>query len=431
MGMNPINPALQQAMYQVPVLPAAQDTTRVAQPQFAAYQQPYAPVQEKKESIFTLKNALLAAGATVLLVAGGKTYNAGKAFEKALGTNTIAKGTEFKAGQTFLDLLNPLNWTGRADAAKKLEGFTAVNGTDGRILTNGSDVVIINGKKVRNVKDFEEFTPSKDVPPVKPEAPVEQTSIATAQITAKSGIPENLQKAWNEVIPQIQKRDTETAFVHNMETGEKITEATVHGEISTDFSQEGLQEMQKASDKKQKLAMIHNHIADTTFSSKDLLGIANPKSHYDVMGVVTKGGGIGIFKKAADTSKFSAERIDKNIATIHSFMGMEIGLAAKLRANNASDLEIFKTMEKLRQENLPKIGKQLGYDYTFIPPKTASTEIFKYPNYDEEIKLLAQVRGQSIEEMNASLAKEDFFAPNYLESATDIILEIKRNIQAA
>lgn len=186
MGINPINPALQQAMYQVPVLPAAQDATRMAQPQFAAYQQPYALAQEKKESIFTFKNALIAAGSTILLVAGVKTYNAGKVFEKALGKNTIAKGTEFKTGQTFLDHLNPINWTGRADAAKKLEGFTAVNGTDGRILTNGSDVVIINGKKVRNVKDFKEFVPQKDVPPAKPETPVEENKLPENQTLAKS-----------------------------------------------------------------------------------------------------------------------------------------------------------------------------------------------------------------------------------------------------
>lgn len=190
--VNPMNPSLQQAMYQVPV--TATDATYVA-PQIAQQTAPqyqtnfgasqYAPAAEEHKSIFSLRNVLGVAVATTLLVAGVKTHNSSKAFEKALEKNLIAKGTEFKGGQTFLDHLNPLNWVGRDDAAKELEkhGFQALDKDNNRILTNGTDTLILNGKKARNVKDFAEFKAPET--PKAPEAPKEDTPVASTTDTTK------------------------------------------------------------------------------------------------------------------------------------------------------------------------------------------------------------------------------------------------------
>lgn len=247
----------------------------------------------------------------------------------------------------------------------------------------------------------------------------------------KIELPEALQKEWDTIIPQIQNRDTETAFIHNLETGEKIAEASTHNKLTTEFDKVSQTNIQKAFNSNQKLAMIHNHPADTTFSSQDLAGIANPKAHYDVMGVVTKGGGLGIFKKVEDLSSFDASRVQRNMATLQAFMGMEIGVVAKLKATKASDLEIFQEVEKLRQTNLPKIAKQFGYEYSYIPPKASSKDIIKFPDYDADIDAVALLSGKTRDEILASNGQEDYFAPNFLENCTEEILEIQKKIQAA
>ncbi len=137
MSINPTSPALQQALYQVPVAPAVQDATTVvpqtvpqSQTNFAGAPQ-YAPAQEEKKSIFSLRNMALATAATVLLVAGGKTYKATSLF-KELNVNKagieVAKAADGKATDkiisethklpvwdTFKGNLNPLNWFKNVD----------------------------------------------------------------------------------------------------------------------------------------------------------------------------------------------------------------------------------------------------------------------------------------------------------------------------
>lgn len=219
--VNPMNPSLQQAMYQVPVAPAAQDATTVAPQTVPQYQTNFGASQyaqaEEHKSIFTLRNVLGLTVATTLLVAGVKTHNSNSAFKKAIEKHLIPEKTEFKMGQTFLDHLNPLNWVGRDDAAKELEkhGFQALDKDNNRIVyKEGGDVLIMNGKKARNVKDFSEFK-APEAP--KADAPASTSSSATAAASSTTPAPKvagSTEESMNKTQAQLKKIDNKIAEIN-------------------------------------------------------------------------------------------------------------------------------------------------------------------------------------------------------------------------
>lgn len=363
----------------------------------------------EKKGISFWGGTCLAISLLITGIAALKTHRTNDIIKKA-GLQDKSKINLFK---TFFHNLNLMNWS--ADS-KKIGELLTKNyeyvGDSGRLFKNpqGDTFIIVDGKKAININSGD---PIENIE----HSLKDGTKIlTTAEMANQSGIkiPQHIQKQWDEIIPQIINNPTEKAFVHDTETGKLI--ATAKGdEDFCWFEKEENAKLKNATKQNIKMAMIHNHVTDITFSSEDFNSILNPQSSYEIMGVVTKGGGFGILKRK---ELISQDAFIKNQMLLKYHDGLEMGLITKLQLKNKSDFEILQEVEKLRAKNFPIIARECGYQYSYIPAKQATKNVIPFPDYLEELIESAEEQGTKL--TKEDIIKDDYFSVNLEELVTEL-----------
>lgn len=375
-----LSPAFQQALYSVPVTQqgvqqpinfgAATDTMQAQMPAQAVQQ------TEKKGGI-TLGKILGLAGLTIAAIAGHKTYNLSKAFKAAKSAKILDEGAEFATSKTFLQNLNPLNWFGHKDAAKKLiaSGYEQIRGdkgviqeTKGLIFKNGDDVVILNGKKALS-KEFEAH-----------EAATEILNGEAKKATAKAAA----------------ETTEEAAEKATTETTEKVAE-----KATTETTKE------VASDLPKGVKELHNDGVTRVLETPDgaFVTMHGDKNIYSVnFGDVTKIYGIGTSKSAAKAT----QTIVPESKAIAALSAPESKAIAALPAPSAKPSKVAESLDDVIEERSlkPQSFEELAEQTLLTETKAIKAAKAELAKIEEAAKYgPSTTQAQQIKELKEEIAK--------------------------
>lgn len=242
------------------------------------------------------------------------------------------------------------------------------------------------------------------------------------QMAEESGmnIPEALQKAWDEVIPQIRTNSTERLVVHNLETGEEIARSASGDEIATSLDFRGQLKLIEASEKDIKVSMIHNHPYEISLSPDDLLSGPSKMTNYHTVAMVSRGGGYAIMQRTRDLSqKELTDAIENFWIPLCNF---EIFITRKMQRQGETNVEILQELNKFREKHAPQVAEAFGYKYYYKPGELNPAHVPAKP-FEADLKpLIDEMRGEDeLCKRIDEIPIEEFYKPLSAKRFKDLI----------
>lgn len=249
------------------------------------------------------------------------------------------------------------------------------------------------------------------------------------QMAEESGmdIPERLQKAWDEVIPQIRNNPTETAVVHNFETGEEIARTKIGTEIGTNFDFQGQLNIFDAAEKNIKVAVIHNHPFEMSFSPDDLFGGIARATNYHTLAIVSRDGGYAIAQRVRNLDE--EEFVNAITNFWHPMCNFEGFITAKMQSQGKANVEIIRELSKFREKHLPSVTEASGFKYYYKPGELNPVNVPSYSLSEGFVNNFAEFAEIDKDELLQVIDKtpiEYFYEPLSSERLTDLLVPIKK-----